>query len=108
MVRYKNRYTTILALKYTRLFSFRYLLLEWKFSVREVGHKILRGENPRSILHFVREKIQAYHGEYGVACVQQSLSGEAIINRGGASEATLTGDAYTPTVTTVPIYAGHS
>ena len=76
--------------------------------MREVGHKILRGENPRSILHFVREKIQAYHGEYGVACVQQSLSGEAIINRGGASEATLTGDAYTPTVTTVPIYAGHS
>lgn len=58
MVRYKNRY----------------LLLEWKFSSAEVGHKTLEGVSAKSLLRFFKDRVKAYHGDYGVACIQHSLT----------------------------------
>ncbi len=49
--------------------------MEWKFLSQDVGHRTLKGESPRNILGFIRERVQCYHGDYGVACVQQSLNG---------------------------------
>ncbi len=56
----------------------RYLLLEWKFSSAEVGHKTLEGVSAKSLLRFFKDRVKAYHGDYGVACIQHSLTGEPL------------------------------
>ena len=55
---------------------YRYLLLKWKFSNVDVGHRTLRGEISRNFQGFFKEQVQAYHGDYGVACIQHALTGE--------------------------------
>lgn len=57
----------------------RYMLLEWKFSSPAVGVKTLKGETTRNILGFIKGQVQCYHGDYGVACVEQSLSGMCLL-----------------------------
>lgn len=42
----------------------------------EVGHKTLKGETFRNLQGFFKEQVQAYHGDYGVACIQHALTGE--------------------------------
>ena len=61
------------------LLVFRYLLLEWKFSSFDIGYKVLKGEDSKYLLGFFKKQIQAYHGDYGVACVQHSLTGKYCI-----------------------------
>ena len=79
MVRFKNRlqndviYIDLAEYNYN---FYRYLLLEWKFSSLEVGHRTLQEENGRSVLAFIREAVQTLHGDYGLACVQHSLKGQ--------------------------------
>lgn len=40
----------------------------------EVGCRALKGETTRKLQGFLKDQVQAYHGDYGVACVQQSLT----------------------------------
>lgn len=49
-------------------------MLEWKFPSLDIGYKILKGEDSKYLLGFFKKQIQAYHGDYGVACVQHSLT----------------------------------
>ena len=53
----------------------RYLLVELSFGSVEEGCQALRPATPKSLVQLVREAVLALHGDYGLACVKQSLNG---------------------------------
>lgn len=57
-------------------FKNRYLLVELSFASVEDGNEALRAITPKSMVLLVRDAVQRLHGDYGLACVQQSLHGK--------------------------------
>lgn len=43
----------------------------------EVGGKTLKDTNAKNLLVFLKEAMQTFHGDYGLACVQHALNGNA-------------------------------
>ena len=80
MVRFKNRYlhsvvccSNVLTLC-IYYHAYRYFLVELRFQ-DDLKHKGLSSITPKSLAHDVRQAMKAFFGDYGLATVQNSLSG---------------------------------
>ena len=49
--------------------------MELSFSSAKESSRALQSATAKSLVHLVREAVLALHGDYGLACVKQSLSG---------------------------------
>ena len=50
--------------------------MELSFSSAKEASRALQSATVKSLVHLVREAMLALHGDYGLACVKQSLSGK--------------------------------
>ena len=49
--------------------------MELSFSSVKESSRALQSATAKSLVHLVREAVLALHGDYGLACVKQSLNG---------------------------------
>ena len=84
MVRYKNRcvcrYSDVEIALHPPSPVCRYLLVELTFGSAEDGSRALKATSPKKMQEVVRDAVLALHGDYGLACVQQSLNGTSGCN----------------------------
>ena len=50
--------------------------MELSFSSAKEASRALQSATVKSLVHLVREAMLVLHGDYGLACVKQSLSGK--------------------------------